>query len=161
MILEKKNIMDFFEHQLSTWDLASVNYECLSKVKKKFFKIKDLKCEVQFNPERAKSTLANLQKEKIKDRECFLCKDNRPIEQKGIEILPGWELLINPYPILTPHFTIVSKQHTDQQLNPSIGFELVYRLKGMVVFYNDAGAGASAPDHMHFQAVSKEDLPLN
>ncbi len=31
---------------------------------------------------------------------------------------------------------------------------------GMAVFFNGARAGASAPDHLHFQAVSANELPL-
>lgn len=153
-------LKDFFESQLLEWDLASKNVEALKKVKRKPFKIGDLYGYVQFNPARAVSTLANVEKQAIDSRPCFLCQLNRPEKQQSLEILPGWDLLVNPFPILPYHFTIVNRIHTRQKLLIETGKKLAEKLPGMVVFFNDEGAGASAPDHIHFQAVPLEELPL-
>lgn len=158
--MEEREIKEFFEQELKIWDLARKNCEALKNVKRKQFKVGDLKGYVQFNPARAVSTLAKLDKNSIKERQCFLCKKNRPKEQRGLEILNGWELLVNPFPILHYHFTIVKDDHVPQNLLIETGKKLASLLKGFVVFFNDDGAGASAPDHMHFQAVPLNELPL-
>lgn len=151
---------DFFDSQVKKWDTARNNYESLDLVQTKRFRLKDLKGLVQYNPARSVSSLAKVDRTTIEKRRCFLCEKNRPPQQESIEIIPGWELLVNPYPIMPYHFTICSKEHKAQRIDLEIGKELAAILDGMIVFYNDEGAGASAPDHAHFQAVPKESLPL-
>lgn len=153
-------IKNFFDSQLNDWDLVRNNFDALKCMQRKYFKLKDLEGCLQFNPARAGSTLAKIDKDSLEHRKCFLCKKNRPPEQRGIEILPGWELLVNPFPILPYHFTIANKGHFPQKLQWDTGIELAKILPGFVVFYNDDGAGASAPDHIHFQAVPQENLPI-
>lgn len=158
--MTSEEIKNFFDQQIQNWPLAAKNVKNLKQIQKKIFRIGDLSGFVQFNPARAVSTLAKTDKESLKNRECFLCKKNRPIEQKGIEILKDWELLVNPFPILPYHFTIVNKNHIPQELQFETGVELSKQLPGWVVFFNADGAGASAPDHIHFQAVPQNSLPL-
>ena len=155
-----QKLKDFFLSQLEIWELARNNFQNLEKIEKKPMQAGELKGYIQFNPARAVSTLAKVDDSTISRRKCFLCSHHRPDEQKSMEILPGWELLVNPYPILPYHFTISSKAHTAQRLNIITGKRLAELLDGMVVFYNADGAGASAPDHAHFQAVPIEELPL-
>lgn len=150
----------FFENQLQDWKLASQNFESLKYLKKKSFTIGKFNGIIQFNPARAVSSLAKLDATSVAERKCFLCGHNRPPEQRACEILNGWELLVNPYPIFPYHFTIASKQHTPQKPDIEAGRKLARLLPEMVVFYNDSGAGASAPDHQHFQAVPTHELPL-
>lgn len=118
---------------------------------------------VQWNPARAVSTLAKVDKTSLEKRPCFLCRENRPAMQEGISILDGrWEVLINPFPILERHLTIVSTQHTPQRLTRKDFedmMEISRMLTGYVVFYNGARCGASAPDHKHLQAGRAEALP--
>jgi len=98
----------------------------------------------------------------VAERPCFLCLDNLPPEERGI----GYgELVIlpNPYPILPRHLTIASREHVPQRLAEHID-ELLSLAKdcgdGMLVLYNGAQCGASAPDHFHFQASSMANAPL-
>lgn len=153
-------IKEFFSSQLKIWDLAGNNFALLNKIEKKPFSIGNFKGWVQFNSARKVSNEAKVDAKSISERKCFLCKENRPVEQKAIEIIPDWELLVNPFPIFDLHFTIANKNHMPQKLELEAGQELASKLQGMVVFYNDDGAGASAPDHNHYQAVPKETLPL-
>ena len=69
---------------------------------------------------------------------------------------------INPFPIFTRHLTIPRREHVDQRLVPYIAdmFDLARELTDFVVFYNGPKCGASAPDHMHFQAGNADFLPL-
>lgn len=148
------------EKQLLIWEEARKNYQALDKILKRKFIIGDLPVTVQFNPGRIASTTAKVDTDSINIRRCFLCKENRPKEQLIYNILPGWELLVNPYPIFNPHFTIACTDHRVQELNWATAIKLAYLMEGMVVFYNAPGAGASAPDHAHYQAVALEALPL-
>lgn len=153
-------LKNFFENQLSTWALARENFEALTKVKKKSFRLGDLEGYVQFNPVRAVSTLAKVDKKSLIKRKCFLCDSNRPPEQGALDIINGWKLLVNPFPILPYHFTIAGNNHVPQKFEYKTAVAIAEKLPGMVVFYNDDGAGASAPDHVHYQAVPIEALPL-
>jgi len=97
----------------------------------------------------------------IAERKCFLCSTNRPTEQEGIQ-LEQYSILVNPFPIFPEHFTIVHNQHLPQQIKPFFNDLLSFaeKLSDYVLFYNGPKCGASAPDHLHFQAGTKSFLPL-
>lgn len=150
----------FFSHQLSLWPLAADNFAALDNVV-----IRDIAdCDgfkVQFNPARIVSTGANVSKDAIKARKCFLCEANRPEQQIGID-WGEYSILVNPYPIFPGHLTIPSKHHTPQLIRGRVGdmMRLASELPGYTIFYNGAKCGASAPDHIHFQGVPSQKLPI-
>lgn len=154
------DISTFINKQLELWPLAKNNFNNLDGIERKPFKVLGLKGYVQFNPARAVSNLAKVDSQSIKQRQCFLCSQNRPAEQITLDLIPGWKLLLNPYPILKNHLTIVGEKHLPQEFLPVPAVMMAAQLPEMTLFYNDDGAGASAPDHRHFQAVKKFDLPL-
>ena len=158
--LSHSDLADLVEAQLQVWPMAKSNYDALANVKAKQLAVGDLPVVVYFNPARMVSTGAKLDKDTLSKRPCFLCKDNRPKEQLAAEIIPGWELLVNPYPIFPINFTIVATEHIPQTTIPLEMITLAEMMPDMVVFYNGAKAGASAPDHYHMQAVLKSELPL-
>ena len=160
MTMKREEWKSFFDSQIESLDLAKLNVTALDSIITKPFKSEDLHGLIQFNPSRAISSLAKLDAATISIRKCFLCEDNRPHQQKSYEILPGWDLLVNPYPILKYHFTISCRKHVPQSLDINTGCELAKQLEGLVVFFHADGAGASAPDHLHYQAVPIESLPL-
>lgn len=153
-------VADFIESQLSEWQLAKQNYDALMEVKRREIKIDDFPIEVQWNPARIVSTGANISRQEIAKRPCFLCRHNRPKEQHIFPLLQGWEMLVNPYPILPVHLTIVATEHKPQDKVPEDIVKIAELLPDMVIFFNGAKAGASAPDHLHLQAVLKDELPL-
>ncbi|MDE6273084.1 MAG: DUF4922 domain-containing protein [Muribaculaceae bacterium] len=153
-------LMELRDQQLGQWPLARENYEKLGLTERRQFRLGPLHGAFQCNPSRAISTGAKIDKASIAARPCFLCAANRPKEQLSEEILPGWEFLINPYPILPLHFTIASTDHRPQESIPLDMAGMAERLPGMTIFYNGAKAGASAPDHLHCQAVMTSELPL-
>lgn len=153
-------LQEIRDQQLTCWPLVAENYEKLGYTERKIFKIGALQGAFQHNPSRLVSTGAKIDKESIRKRPCFLCRENRPKEQLYEEIIPGWDFLINPYPIFPLHFTIASVKHVDQERIPLEMAELAEKLPGMCVFFNGARAGASAPDHLHCQAVKIAELPL-
>ena len=161
--IDKKNLQNFFQEQKENWSLAKNNYKGLEKVEEKEFQFEGFKIKVQFNPERIKSTAAKVDKETIEKRACFLCEENRPEVQSKIELENGYSLLVNPFPILKEHFTIAKNEHIDQNFIDHIGdmVNLAESLEGYSVFYNGPKSGASAPDHMHFQAGENDFMPIN
>jgi len=116
---------------------------------------------VQFNPARIVSSGAKVDAASVKARRCFLCGSNRPDCQKGLPWC-GYTVLINPFPIFPRHFTIPADIHTDQRIDGRIAdmMRLAQELDGYTVFYNGPRCGASAPDHMHFQAGNTDFLTL-
>ena len=158
--LSNEDIAGFIESQLYDWPLAKQNYDALRLVERRTVVLGDLEVAVQWNPARMVSTGANTDRESISKRPCFLCKDNRQKEQHACVVVPGWDLLVNPFPILPVHLTIASQSHQPQSSVPYDIVAIAERLPGMAVFFNGAKAGASAPDHLHLQAVIKDELPL-
>lgn len=162
-----EGLQEFVDGQLGQWPLARKNTEALAEVEEKEVVVGDSRFKVVFNPAREVSSAAKVDAGAIAARPCFLCPENRPDCQNHIDIIPGFKLLLNPFPVFDPHFTIVSDRHEPQLLESGNGdwrgdamFDLCGRLPGMTVFYNGARCGASAPDHLHFQAVSNHDFPL-
>jgi ATP adenylyltransferase/5',5'''-P-1,P-4-tetraphosphate phosphorylase II len=156
-----QQIKSLFHEQVSNWELARVNYEGLKTVRTKLFHFDDFEVTIQYNPARIVSTGARVDNRSIAARKCFLCGENRPEEQQSI-VLDDYIVLVNPYPIFPQHFTIPRKEHSDQQIKPYFTdmLELAEALDDFIVFYNGPKCGASAPDHMHFQAGTKDFLPL-
>ena len=86
----EKWLIDFFERQVSNWDLAYKNFKALKTIERKPFFIGDLKGYIQFNPARAVSTLATVDAKEISKRPCFLCEEHRPECQDSIILNEKW-----------------------------------------------------------------------
>lgn len=160
MKITNEDLMSLIECQLESWSLARDNFHNLSAVRSRRMNLGDFHIRLQCNPARIKSTGAAIDKNAISERPCFLCGGNRPKEQMAAEIIPGWELLVNPYPIFPMHFTLPSTRHIPQDQMPLEMAQMTEMMPGMAIFFNGAKAGASAPDHLHCQAVLKEELPI-
>ena len=154
----KHNIRAFFAHQLDTWDEIRQRYEALKHVGLKQLGHRQL----QYNPARMVSTGAQIDRQTIAQRACFLCEKNRPEEQLTIDLGDDFELMVNPFPVLPMHFTIVRKTHVPQTIleNYTEIHRLLELFPELFVFYNGPMSGASVPDHMHLQAGIGQELPL-
>ena len=151
------------KQQKSVWSLLRDNYEGLNSVKIREFEFEDFTVKVQFNPARIKSSAAKVDKKSIQSRKSFLRVENLPPEQKGILFDEEYLILCNPYPIFPEHFTIPKIEQIPQRITGN--FETQLKLaKGIskyyTVFYNGPKCGASAPDHLHFQAGSRDFMPI-
>ena len=161
-----KELRKFIKDQLSVWPLAAANYRALKSVRTRELTVGGLPCRVQFNPERAFSTNADTRPEAIAARPCFLCADNRPPEQFHIKFEGRkgrmYNVQVNPYPIFRDHLVIVRDRHLPQAIWHHLPDMLDFAVKypDWTVFYNGPESGASAPDHLHFQAVPRHQLPL-
>lgn len=147
------DVESFFEEQVSAWPLAARNYADLAQCEIK--RVGEM--TVMFNPARAASSKAKTDAGSIASRPCFLCAGNRPAEQRALS-WRGYEILVNPFPIFDRHFTIAATSHAPQNISGRIGdmIALARVLDGYTVFFNGARCGASAPDHLHFQAAPFE-----
>lgn len=152
-----------FAEQKEEWSFLNEKFNHLNNVEVREINFGSFSISLQYNPDRIHSTSADIDKHLVLPKECFLCADNRPKEQRGIQYGKQFELLCNPYPILPDHFTVVKLKHTSQSL--------VLHLKEFLnitadlgerftLFYNGPRCGASAPGHMHFQAITKNVLPI-
>ena len=154
-------ITELLHEQVSNWELARTNFAGLKTGRTKSFDFGDFEVKVQFNPARIVSSGAKVDAKTIAERKCFLCTENRPAEQNSVDA-GDYLVLVNPFPIFPEHFTIPRKEHVDQLIKPYFSdmLELAEALDDYLIFYNGPRCGASAPDHMHFQAGTKDFLPL-
>jgi hypothetical protein len=69
---------------------------------------------------------------------------------------------VNPYPVFDGHLTLPSTDHEPQRIlsNFNLMLEIARDLPQNIVIYNGPQCGASAPDHFHFQAVRKGNMPI-
>lgn len=162
-MLNRNNLEEFFYQQLIDWQLAKVNFEMLSKVETRIVQVDDLEVYLQFNPNRIVSSSAKIDTKSLAERPCFLCQKNLPPEQRGVVLNKNFTLLVNPFPILRKHFTIVNNAHIPQRIERYF-CELLEMTRQLgseyTFFYNGPKCGASAPDHMHFQAGNTEQFPV-
>ena len=159
---ETGKIDAFIAAQLAEWPLAASNFKALENVEVKEIDMPGMTMKVQFNPARIVSSGAKVDAASLKARKCFLCEANRPTEQRGMEWGGHYTILINPFPIFPRHLTIPDNSHTDQRIKGRIAdmVRLATELEGYTVFYNGPKCGASAPDHMHFQAGNSDFLTI-
>ena len=154
----EKGLTDFFHNQLNQWQDVAKRFEELKGVQTREVG----SALAQFNPARLVSTGAKIDKATLAKRPCFLCEKNRPSEQIVLPFGEGFDILVNPFPILPVHFTIPSRHHQLQAIAEN--YVQIHRLlrayPQLMVFYNGPKCGASAPDHLHFQAGTSGILPL-
>jgi hypothetical protein len=161
-----QRINDMFSRELNAHGRAFLNYEALGGVEKKDMTIDGFPAQLFFNPARVRSVMADVSPEALQKRACFLCPDG--IEEH--QLTHNWDsptghtyyIRVNPFPIFSPHFTVSSSVHERQELLPHLEsmLHLAKELPEMTIFYNGPMCGASAPDHMHFQAVPRHSLPI-
>ncbi len=149
--------------QINEWDKLDDGYKSLSSLKTKSFWFDSYKIKIQFNAGRIYSTSAMVDEDSIKNRSCFLCEKNLPEEQKGVILLENYLLLCNPYPVFPEHFTIVTVNHKPQEISSSFSdFIMLSKLLSdkYTIIYNGPQCGASAPEHLHFQAGTNYFMPI-
>lgn len=158
-IMEDSSISRFFNRQLEVWTDARHRFRDLKHVETRQFSDQ---LKLQWNPARIVSTGAKIDKKTLGERPCFLCDKNRSKEQMSKQIDEKFHLLVNPFPILPVHFTIPARKHQPQLIYKNYGemHRFISLHSDLMVFYNGPKCGASAPDHLHFQAGTNGILPL-
>lgn len=155
------DIENLYNRQLQMWDTARRNYNHLDNIEVRDVAIEGVDVRIQHNPGRITSVSAQI--DKPRERVCFLCSENLPEEQMRHSYLDGeYQILVNPYPIFRPHFTIPAVAHTPQRIAGRLGamLQLAHDCAPYTIFYNGPRCGASAPMHMHFQAAKAGCMPI-
>ena len=161
-----KEITEMFSRELELRGRAFVNYGALDQVEVKDMTIDGFPAKLFFNPARVRSVMADVSPEALKKRACFLCPDGlEPLQLTTVWDSPTGQtyfIRVNPFPIFNHHFTISSAIHERQTFAPHMEsmLHLAQAMPEMSIFYNGPMCGASAPDHMHFQAVPRHSMPI-
>lgn len=146
--------------------MAAANFRSLDTAEIRTVSVGGLEVEIQFNPGRIRSSAAKTDSATLAARRCFLCEEYRPAEQSHIPFEScggrGYRIQVNPYPIFPQHLVIARDCHVPQTVRDCFAdmLELAGRFEGFTFFYNGPHCGASAPDHMHFQACPHGLMPL-
>lgn len=150
-------------HQKANWPQLKEGYEALAQIETKGLEVDGSSLIVQHNPKRVRSTSAAVDKTSIAARRCFLCADYLPLEERGVGFGQEYVILCNPFPVLDKHLVIAHKEHTEQTIAGRMETLLTLALElgeEYFVLYNGPECGASAPDHFHLQALSRDTLPI-
>ena len=163
--MKRIDLKEFARQELENWPLARANYEALDHLETRTVNVDGTPVRLQFNPARAVSSQARLDARSLAARPCFLCAANRPAEQRSIDFYGKYQLLLNPFPITPLHFTLAATEHRVQRMdNTALNdfLTLAHDMEGYTLLFNGAKAGASAPDHFHFQVTCTDyyHLPL-
>ncbi|MEZ5071611.1 MAG: DUF4922 domain-containing protein [Bacteroidales bacterium] len=148
--------------QRQEWPQLREHWDQLDAARVREFSFPGFRMQVQFNPKRIRSSAAKVDKASIARRACFLCGENRPPEQRGVSFGDDFKILCNPFPIFRAHYTIVDRTHRPQVIDEEMDafLDLSKALPSLAVFYNAPACGASAPDHLHFQAGNRGFMPV-
>ena len=155
--------LNLLSQQKNTWPDCRQGYASLESIKVREIACNGFSVRIQHNPGRIKSTLADVREKKINERPCFLCLSNLPEEQKGVFYKNTYLILCNPAPVSPSHFTICDKNHNPQLISEHINAFLRFMVdfgEGWTMLYNGPKCGASAPDHLHFQAIPSGQMPV-
>src|SRR5579884_2529773 len=158
----RDKIAGLLEEQMRTWPLLASGTKSLRQAQTRTINLNGYRIEIRHLPHRITSTTAAVDRASVERRPCFLCAANLPPEDKGLEFNSEFTIYCNPFPILEHHLTIVHRDHRPQRIADQIAniVAVADALPGYFVIYNGPQCGASAPDHMHFQACSSEGVPI-
>src|SRR5215471_1604468 len=151
-----------FRDQVHSWPRLARGVEGLAQAHTRPVHIDWFDVFIRHIPHRVGSTTAAVDRESVAKRPCFLCAENLDPEERGIEFNRDYTIYFNPFPIVDHHLTIVHRQHRIQHIQGELAgmLDLTAALPGYFVIYNGPECGASAPDHMHFQAGSRALFPI-
>jgi ATP adenylyltransferase/5',5'''-P-1,P-4-tetraphosphate phosphorylase II len=153
---------ELFERQARSWPLLAKGIEGLQQASTRHVQIASGNISIRHIPHRTRSTTASVDPESVAKRPCFLCPENLFPEQEGLQFGRDFGIYCNPFPIVTHHVTITYREHRPQRISVQLEnmLDLAAALPGYFVIYNGPECGASAPDHLHFQAGLHESLPI-
>jgi Domain of unknown function (DUF4922) len=157
-----RKIEELFRRQTQTWPQFDEGLRGLARAATRRTQIDWFEVLIRHIPHRVRSTTAPVDAESVAQRPCFLCPGNLPAEQEGLPFDDEFTIYCNPFPIVDHHLTIVHRLHTPQRIACRLGnlADLAAALPGYFIIYNGPQCGASAPDHLHFQAGARGTLPI-
>ena len=155
--------LDLLSNQKETWQDLREGYELLKEVRERDILCNGFSVRLQYNPGRIKSSTADVREKDVEERRCFLCLEHLPEGQKGILHRSEYLILCNPMPVFSSHLTVSHVEHRRQSISEKIDTFLQLMVdfgSGWTILYNGPRCGASAPDHLHFQAIPTGKMPI-
>jgi hypothetical protein len=155
--------LELLSEQKNSWLDLRNGCESLRVVREREVTCRGFSVRLQYNPGRIRSSLASVGEKNAAERQCFLCLDHLPESQKGLLYRGEYLILCNPMPIFSSHYTVSHLEHRRQAITEHIGtlIQLMAEFgSGWTVLYNGPKCGASAPDHLHFQAGPSGQMPV-
>jgi hypothetical protein len=155
--------LELLLEQKKTWRDLRAGYDALTHIRERKVACNGFAVRLQYNAGRMKSTVAFVGEDDTRRRPCFLCPPNLPEGQKGILYRSEYLILCNPMPVFPSHLTVSLVAHRLQAIADHIDTFLMLMVdlgSGWIVLYNGPQCGASAPDHLHFQAVPSGQMPM-
>ncbi len=146
----------FHAWQAGTWPQLGTALDGLGAIRTREVALGGRPLTVQWNPGRRTSTTAKVDAASVRARPCFLCPDNLPAEEVGIPWGDDLVVLANPAPIGPLHLVIARREHVPQRLDGVLRQTIAFARATaghLTVLYNGPTCGASAPDHLHLQAI--------
>jgi hypothetical protein len=155
-------IEHLLERQLRVWPQLAKGTKSLARAGTRSVRIDWYEVYLRHVPHRIVSTMAEVDRASIAQRPCFLCAENLSPEEEGVPFGQDFMIYCNPFPIVDRHLTIAHRAHSPQRISNQFGnmLDLAAALPGYFVIYNGPECGASAPDHLHFQAGSRALFPI-
>ena len=155
-------IEELFKRQTRAWPQLAKGVAGLARAKTRPLRIDWFDIYVRHIPHRMASTTAPVDRESVAKRPCFLCAENLPSEEEGVRFDGDFTVYCNPFPIVDHHLTIAHGEHGSQRIANQFGsmLDIAAALPGYFVIYNGPECGASAPDHLHFQAGLRGLFPI-
>jgi hypothetical protein len=152
-----------YDHQKQGWSEFRRGHDAVERAQARRVELGRSWVLCQHTPHRMTSVSAHVDPVSVLKRPCFLCPENLYPQEKGLEYTNGYLILCNVSPIFDFHLVITHRDHVPQRIQPY--FDTVLRLTRdlsplFALIYNGPRCGASAPDHLHFQAFPAENLPL-
>jgi hypothetical protein len=155
--------LELLSEQKKAWPDLRKGSDSLRNVRERDVSCGGFSVRLQYNPGRIKSSLAAVGGIEANGRRCFLCLEHLPEAQKGLLYRGAYLILCNPMPIFSCHFTVSHVEHRCQAIAENIEpfLQLMSAFGSRwTVFYNGPKCGASAPDHLHFQAGPSGQMPV-
>jgi len=155
--------MALYEQQKQEWPEFRRGHDAMVRAETRRVDLESSWVICQYTPHRRASVSARVDPLSVMKRSCFLCPENLYPEERGLEYEEDYFILCNVSPIFDFHLVITHRDHVPQHLGGH--FDSILRLAielspRFVVIYNGPRCGASAPDHLHFQALPRRNLPL-
>lgn len=158
-------IETLFDEQTESWPLLAAGLAGLRRAESREIVVGPARLAAWHIPHRITSATSRVDPASVSARSCFLCPDNLPPEERGVALGTEFVITCNPFPILGRHVSVVGRAHRPQKIAGDADaframLDLAAALPGYLVLYNGPECGASAPDHIHFQACLHAGVPV-
>jgi hypothetical protein len=157
-----ETIEELFRRQTIAWPQLAAGLKGLAAAQTRRMRVGGCDVYLRLIPHRLASSTAATDPDSVAKRPCFLCEANMPAEEEGTPFGDYLIIYCNPFPVIERHLTIAHREHRPQRIAGQLEnmLKLAAALPGYFVFYNGPECGASAPDHLHFQAGSRGLFPI-